>query len=401
MTVHARVRVLLVAVAALGALVFVATPSGAGAAGDDSAIITPLGMTVENAPNPVRAVDNRFHLAYEITIVNQSNLDVTIDSVRARSAGKKIGDKLVGPDLGGLLRVNGGADTSVIPAGGSALLFMDVDYKRKADTPRKLTHAFEMTGTNSDGTQEFKFGGVPTQVGQDQAIRVQAPLRGKGWVVANGCCDPINAHRGATLAINGTVHAPERFAIDFVQVQKDGLLFDGPLDDNNSYPYFGDKIYSATAGKVVRTQDGLPEQTPGSLDPNATVQTAGGNYVVVRADKGHYAFYAHMQPGSLKVKKGDKVKAGQVLGRLGNTGNTDGAHLHFHIMDGPSPLQSNGLPFVYTRFSGQGHGVNVAAIQGGAPLEIDSTTQSGSYTNRMPLGDQVINFGKGKPGKGD
>ena len=365
----------LVGCVALAAGVFAGSAS---AGSDENAIISPIGMSIDNAPNPVRGTDNRFHLAYEIQMVNQSNLAVTFESVRARSAGKKIGAKLVGPDLNGLLRVNGdGSSGSVIPAGGSALLFMDVVYKRKQDTPKRLTHTFEMTGTNGSGTQEFKFGGVPTAVGQDPAIRVDPPLKGKRWVVANGCCDPINAHRGATLAINGTIEAPERFAIDFVQVQRDGLLFDGPLDENESYPYFGDKIYSATDGKVVRTQDGLPEQTPGSLDPNATVQTAGGNYVVVRADRGHYAFYAHMQPGSLKVKKGDTVKAGQVLGKLGNTGNTDGAHLHFHIMDGPSPLQSNGLPFVYTKFNGAGHGTNVAQIQGGAPLEIDSSTESG------------------------
>ena len=45
-----------------------------------------------------------------------------------------------------------------------------------------------------------------------------------------------------------------------------------------------------------------------------------------------------MQPGSLKVKVGDTVKTGQVLGLLGNSGNTDSPHLHFHVMDGPSPL---------------------------------------------------------------
>ena len=84
------------------------------------------------------------------------------------------------------------------------------------------------------------------------------------------------------------------------------------------------------------------------------MQTAGGNHIVVRIGKGRWAFYAHMQPGSMRVRKGDRVRQGQVLGLLGNTGNTDGPHLHFHIMDGPSPLQSNGLPFVYSRFTGQG-----------------------------------------------
>lgn len=361
------------------------------AGSDKNAVISPIGMSIENAPQPVLGTDNRYHLAYEITIVNQAPKPTVINSVQARSGGKAIGAKLIGPDLGGLLRINSG-DPSTIPGGGSALLFMDVTYKSKKDKPKRLTHSFNLTFDPGVANQNISFTGVPTSVSQASPIVVAPPLRGNRWVVANGCCNPINAHRGATLAIDGTVQAPERFAIDFVQVQKDGLLFNGPLADNKSYPYFGDNIRSATGGKVVTIQDGLPEQTPGSLDPNATVQTAGGNYVVVRVDSKHYAFYAHMQPGSITVKKGDTVKSGEVLGKLGNTGNTDAAHLHFHIMNGPSPLQSNGLPFVFKKFSGSGHGTNVAEIQAGAPLKINASKLKGNYVNRMPLGDQVVNF---------
>ncbi len=366
--------------------VFASTASAA-----SKAVISPLGFSIANAPQPVRGTDGKFHLAYEITIVNQAPKPTVINSVVARSGGKAIGDKLIGPELGGLLRINSG-DPSTIPGGGSALLFMDVTYRKASQKPKRLTHSISLTYDPGATNQIISFSGVPTSVVQSDPIVVEPPLRGPRWVAANGCCNPINAHRGATLAIDGTVDVPERFAIDFVQVQKDLLLFNGPLNQNSSYPYFGDSIHSATGGKVVGTQDGLPEQTPGSLDPNATVQTAGGNYVVVRVDKKHYAFYAHMQPGSLKVKKGDTVKPGQIIGKLGNTGNTDAAHLHFHIMDGPSPLESNGLPFVYDRFTGSGHGSNVAEIQAGAALKIDATKLKGSYRKVMPLGDQVVNF---------
>jgi murein DD-endopeptidase MepM/ murein hydrolase activator NlpD len=74
----------------------------------------------------------------------------------------------------------------------------------------------------------------------------------------------------------------------------------------------------------VNTEDGLPEQLPGVLPEGQTVQTAGGNYVVVDIGRGRYAFDAHLQPGSLEVKVGDQVKTGQLLGKLGNTGNTAG-----------------------------------------------------------------------------
>jgi hypothetical protein len=84
--------------------------------------------------------------------------------------------------------------------------------------------------------------------------------------------------------------------------------------------------------------------------------------VVVKIAPKRFAFYAHMQPGSLRVKEGDRVRKGQILGLLGNTGNTDAPHLHFHIMDGPSPLQSNGLPVRALAL----HGARACHRRGGA-----------------------------------
>ena len=62
------------------------------------------------------------------------------------------------------------------------------------------------------------------------------------------------------------------------------------------------------------------------------------------------ALYAHLQPRSLKVRSGDRVRRGQVLGLVGNSGNSVAPHLHFHVMDGPSPLDSNGLPYLIDSF---------------------------------------------------
>ena len=140
-------------------------------------------------------------------------------------------------------------------------------------------------------------------------------------------------------------------------------------------------------------QDDQPEGTPGALPPGQTVQTAGGNYLVVDIGKGHYAFYAHMQPGSLKVKVGDTVKTGQVLGLLGNTGNSDAAHLHFHIMDGPSPLLSNGLPFVFTSFTGEGRVTDEQALVTNQVAPVDPSALSGAHTKEMPLNLEVVGFG--------
>lgn len=377
----------------LGALAALLIPGVASARPDDVAVISALGMEVEDDPHPVLGADGRNHLAYEITIVNQTDSPVDLNRVQPRANGKPLGPPLDGPALEGLLRINSGAEGTEIPAGGSALLFMDVTYPKKAKAPKRLSHGVSTTLNRSSGAQAIDFIGVPTRVSREKALVVEPPLRGERWVAANGCCNPINAHRGATLAIDGTVHVPERFAIDYVQLNEEGRLFEGPIDQNESYAYFGDQIHSATEGKVVRIQDGQPEQTPGSLPDGQTVQTAGGNFVVVKVDRDHFAFYAHMQPGSLTVEKGDRVKAGEVLGLLGNTGNTDAAHLHFHVMDGPSPLQSNGLPFVFRRFRGTGRVTDGSLLQTGEVVPVDENQLDGSYRKTMPMGLQVNSFG--------
>jgi hypothetical protein len=362
--------------------------AGASARPDEDAVLSPLAMQIADRPHPVLGADGVNHLVYEIRIVNQSPVDVTIDRVQPRADGDRFGPALDGDALASMFI--GSAVGSEIPAGGSAQLFMDVTYPRKADPPRRLAHGFNLTMPD----QKIAFRGVPTRVSRQEALEVAPPLRGPGWVAGNGCCDETNAHRGAVLSIDGTIHVAERFAIDYVQLNENDVLFSGARDDLANYGYFGAKIHSATDGKVVRVQDGLPEQVPGSLPSGQTVQTAGGNFMVVKADADHYAFYAHMQPGSLRFEKGDRVREGQVLGLLGNTGNTDGPHLHFHLMDGPSPLQSNGIPFVHPRFTGEGTVTNIGPIQEGATATIDPDALAGPMRHAMPLNNQVIQFGE-------
>ena len=83
--------------------------------------------------------------------------------------------------------------------------------------------------------------------------------------------------------------------------------------------------------------------------PTAWPADRSFNYVILALGNGGLAFYAHLQPGRLRVKPGDRVRRGQVLGLLGNSGNSDAPHLHFHISDANS-LESEGLPYVFDSF---------------------------------------------------
>jgi murein DD-endopeptidase MepM/ murein hydrolase activator NlpD len=65
---------------------------------------------------------------------------------------------------------------------------------------------------------------------------------------------------------------------------------------------------------------------------------------------GTYALYAHLAPGSVAVTRGQQVRAGEVLGRVGHTGNSTAPHLHFQLMDSGDPLQARGIPCAFAAY---------------------------------------------------
>ena len=368
-------------------------------------VVAPLVVTPLASPNPVLGADDLQHLAYEIALMSFASSGVTIQKVETLDAAtSKVIGTLDGDALAKMLRLNGGIKGVELGAGGSGILFMDVTLAKDEAVPAKLLHRFTLsvaTAPKADVSgdhdptpappQEVVFTSDPLSVGP-AAVVVAPPLKGPRWAVGGGCCSPPSYHRGATLPINGSIHVAERFAIDFVQLNDKSMLFTGDMLKVSDYEYFGDEIYSVAGGTVVGVQDGLPEQIPGKLPEDATIQMAGGNYVVVDISNGRFAFYAHMQPGSLKVKKGDTVKQGQVLGLLGNSGNTDTPHLHFHVMDGPSPLLSNGLPYVFTSFTGQGRITDEQPLFTGGVSNVDPAVWAGPHKNELPLNLEVVSF---------
>ena len=120
-----------------------------------------------------------------------------------------------------------------------------------------------------------------------------------------------------------------------------------------SYTAYGADIVAVADGIIVEVRDDLEDQVPPFLpDPKTiTVQTLLGNHVIQDIGQGAFAFYAHMQKGSVAVAPGDRVRRGQGLGKLGNSGNTSAPHLHFHIMAGAAAIGSNGIPYVIDAFA--------------------------------------------------
>jgi murein DD-endopeptidase MepM/ murein hydrolase activator NlpD len=154
-------------------------------------------------------------------------------------------------------------------------------------------------------------------------------------------------------------------------------------------------------GKIVFALDGLPNQIPGALPPGLKVEQADGNHVIQELAPGQYGLYAHMQPGSVKVKSGDTVKAGQLLGLVGNSGNTSAPHLHFHVMDRPATLASSGLPYLFSNFELMGRTPGTAAFdeaeEKGIPIPIIPEKNDGLHRDEYPLDQSLINFSETVP----
>ncbi|MGC1164962.1 MAG: M23 family metallopeptidase [Solirubrobacterales bacterium] len=367
-------------------------PLAAAAGAEDE--LTAVTASVLATPEAVLADDGRQHLAYELTLSNRAPTEVTVKSIRVL-AGKKAVGGLGGKGVAAMMSPFAAAKLgNELQPGQGGYVLMDVSFPGGAKLPKRIVHRITISERKPSPANATTYLAAPTPVVRTPAVVIAPPLRGSDWVVANGCCDAFTAHRGTVLPVNGANQVAERFAIDFVQVGPNGRLFSGPGDMLSSYLYFGDSIYSATKGKVVGVVDGIPETPAGGFPENPTAQTAGGNHVIVAMGHGRYAFYAHLQPGSVTVKVGQRVATGQVLGMLGNSGNTDAPHLHFHVMDSPSPLASNGVPYRFTNFTVTGTLTNVDAFSEAGAAAAIVPKPRGARSKMLPLNEQLIDFSR-------
>ena len=230
--------------------------------------------------------------------------------------------------------------------------------------------------------------GTVTPVAHDVVV-ISPPVRGE-WAAFNG---PSNAsgHRRLVLALDGHVAIGQRFAIDFLQIDSAGSSHHGDPLKNTSYYAYGTELHAVADGIVVETKDSIPENVPG---PNSravpiTLITVGGNHVAIDIGHARYALYAHVQPGSLRVKVGDRVKRGQVIALLGNSGNSTEPHVHFQIADGPTFLSSEGIPYA-TEFDVVG---NCGAA--GPPTAIVCSRHAPTAVKGgIPLMNELVRFPK-------
>jgi murein DD-endopeptidase MepM/ murein hydrolase activator NlpD len=158
---------------------------------------------------------------------------------------------------------------------------------------------------------------------------------------------------GRTIALNQYAAFPDRrFAYDFV-VARNGVTHHGAGTANTDYYAFGQPVLASGAGTVVVAFDSVADNTPGTMNTTAEL----GNHVIIDHGNGEYSFVAHLQHGSIMVKAGDRVVAGAVIARCGNSGSSIEPHLHYNLQSTPSFLVGAGMPAQFEHYSANGKAV--------------------------------------------
>lgn len=156
------------------------------------------------------------------------------------------------------------------------------------------------------------------------------PFRGEWSITWGGDTKEQNYHVEALA---------QRRAFDFVKRGKDGNTHRGDGRKNEDYYAFGQELLAPCAGEVIFAIDGIHDNVPGEMNR----MYVPGNSVVIKAADGEYLFFAHFKQGTVRVKRGQRVAKGDVLGLCGNSGNSSEPHLHFHIQDGEDINTATGM----------------------------------------------------------
>jgi hypothetical protein len=219
--------------------------------------------------------------------------------------------------------------------------------------PRAVFHRFILKKTTDNSELSIEGAAFSPRTSETPLV-IASPLKGKNLIFFNQ--STMGYHFYVMIFINGKIYRSERYAIDTGELKDDLTTYlNGDPKVNTSYFNYGRPLYAVADGVVVHIQDGRTENSGDAKDVTFnSADELAGNYLVLDIGGGRYAYYCHCIPHSFLVKEGDTVKEGDQIAQLGNSGNSDAPHLHFHIADGSDLWTSNGIPFVLKEYTKTG-----------------------------------------------
>jgi len=216
--------------------------------------------------------------------------------------------------------------------------------------PDKLIHRLTLNRTASGLPPLCITGGEVTVRKDQKPVVIGSPLRGEAWV-AMETTEPTTHHFLMPVTINGVTTVDQRYAQDWFYIDPGtGQVAQGDVNLTKNYLGYGKELLAVADGTVIDTRDDMPDNGIYKVPP-FSFATGPGNNVIIDIGNNKYACYVHTIPGSIRVKKGDTVKEGQVIALLGNSGQSDIPHLHFEVVTGkPTLIGGEGYPFVFRSF---------------------------------------------------
>lgn len=348
-------------------------------------------LNIYQEPSLMKA-DDKYFLVYEIYLTNYMKDAAKITSFQIENDNRKsliTFDKIKDSIKSRIEKSD--EDSLAFQSGETKTIFIWLPFEAATDIPKKLNHHITIDSHFKDKNYSFDIGSYPVNVNKNSPVIIDAPLRGKNWLAGNG---PSNTseHRITSMILNGKPYYAQRYAIDFVQMGEDGKTYTGDVHKNTSYRCYNQDLLAVADGKVVNIQDGIPENIPNSNEfaTPITEKSLPGNYIIIDIGNGKYAGYAHVIPGTFKVKVGDHVKKQQVIAKLGNSGNSSEPHLHFQIINNDSFLESNGVPYGFKHFTAHSSEL-INDESAGLKIKI-SDEKFKQYQNQLVLENALMNF---------
>jgi hypothetical protein len=313
-------------------------------------------------------------LMYELRLTNFSDKAIELRRIEVSAADEPAGQSLAafdGEQIDSLLQNPG---QRLVNAGATVVLFMQVALDREERMPRRLRHRVSGADSSVEGAE----------IGTRHTLLkvLEPPVRGAAWKAYDGPSnDRENHHRRGLLVLDGKPSISRRFAVDWF-LTKDGQTSKGDVHDRRSHHSYEQPVFSVADGRVVSMRDGRPDNVPGyypdfSPPADLTLDTATGNFIIVDLGGGQFAHYFHLQPGSVRVKPGERVSSGELLARIGLSGDANVPHLHFEVTTSPKPLVGEGVPYVIDRF-------RVKNPEG----------EWRKYTRELPVKNMIVDFGQ-------
>lgn len=300
-------------------------------------------LTVASTPATLVRGDG-MQIAYEIRVSSFHRSPMRLQTLEILDAEGRPLARYEGGKLAALIGgqwVADDADRTLVAPAAHALLFVNQPVERPVARIRhRLTYTIGERPPVTVESATHPVDAAPQPFGP--------PLRGGPWSAVYQPSMEFG-HRRYVYAVNGVPRVPGRFAIDFFHADRN------PKEPRYAAdPGFGVEVLAVADGRVVAVRDDFADPVQRNPDERVNPEDATGNYVAldIGANEGggrRIAFYEHLKQG-IAVKPGDRVRRGQVLGRVGATGQVGGTHLHFHVAGANSPLGAEGLPFAFDAF---------------------------------------------------